>query len=66
MLNNIEENESNINAVNVRIKRLKSPFSRGIKEFRGQRFDEWNKVVRSFPHLHKCSGFFIAKLEGEN
>lgn len=61
-----EENESNINAVNVRIKRLKSPFSRGIKEFRGQRFDEWNKVVRSFPHLHKCSGFFIAKLEGEN
>ncbi len=61
-----EENESNINSVRAEVIELDSPFSRGIKEFRGERFENWDKVVRSFSHLHNCSGFFIAKLKGEN
>ncbi len=58
-----EENEMNIK--NFQILNLNSPFSFGIEEFRGERFDEWKKVVRSYPHLHDCNGFFIAKLSGE-
>ncbi|WP_330999843.1 RsmB/NOP family class I SAM-dependent RNA methyltransferase [Archaeoglobus neptunius] len=60
-----EENEGNLNAVGARVVKLDSPFSRGIKEFRGEVFRDWNRVVRSFPHLHNSSGFFISKLKGD-
>ena len=36
---------------------------RGIREFRGKVFPFWDKVVRTFPHLHDCTGFFISKLK---
>jgi 16S rRNA (cytosine967-C5)-methyltransferase len=57
-----EENEENLMKVDARILPLKSPFSRGIEEFRGKRFRDWEKVVRSFPHLHETAGFFISKI----
>jgi 16S rRNA (cytosine967-C5)-methyltransferase len=60
-----EENEANVGSIGAEVVRLDTPFSRGIREFRGKKFDSWDKVVRSFPHLHNCSGFFIAKLKGE-
>lgn len=60
-----EENEGNLNRINAKILRLGTPFSRGIKEYRGERFDYWDRVVRSFPHLHNCSGFFVAKLRAD-
>ncbi len=36
---------------------------RGIRRFRGKDFPFWDKVVRTFPHLHDCVGFFISKLK---
>lgn len=60
-----EENEGNLNRINAEILRLETPFSRGIKEYKGERFDYWDRVVRSFPHLHNCSGFFVAKLRSD-
>jgi len=60
-----EEDEANVKNAGAEVLRLDTPFSRGIREFRRERFDDWDKVVRSFPHLHNCSGFFIAKLKGE-
>ena len=36
---------------------------RGIRNFRGKVFPFWDKVVRTFPHLHDCTGFFISKLK---
>ncbi len=56
-----EENERNVLKVG-KILKLKSPFSKGIKEFRGIKFRDWDKVVRSYPHLHNTAGFFVAKL----
>jgi len=59
-----EENEGNLIKLKSKAKvaPLESPFSRGIREFKGMRFEEWDKVVRSFPHIHKTAGFFISKL----
>ncbi len=57
-----EENEMNV--MGFEVLPLNSPFARGIEEFRGKRFEAWDRVVRSYPHLHDCSGFFIAKLRG--
>jgi 16S rRNA (cytosine967-C5)-methyltransferase len=37
--------------------------TRGIKEFRGREFPFWDKVVRTWTHLHDCTGFFISKLK---
>ncbi len=54
-----EENEMNVIG---RVLNVKSPFARGIAEFRGVKFKDWRKVVRSYPHLHNTAGFFIAKL----
>ncbi len=36
---------------------------RGIRIFRNREFPFWDKVVRTFPHLHDCVGFFISKLK---
>ncbi len=59
---NFEENEENLMKVDAKVLPLRSPFSRGIEEFRGKRFRDWKKVVRAFPHLHDTAGFFISKL----
>jgi 16S rRNA (cytosine967-C5)-methyltransferase len=58
-----EENEENVKKLlEAKVLHLDSPFSKGIREFRGKTFGEWDRVVRSYPHLHDCSGFFVAKL----
>ena len=58
-----EEDEENVSDLaSIKLEKIKSPFSRGIPEFRGREFKDWQKVVRCYPHLHDCSGFFIAKL----
>ncbi len=57
-----EENEENVSSVSSKLVSVKNPFSFGIKEFRGKRFKAWRRVIRTFPHKHNCSGFFIAKL----
>ncbi len=36
---------------------------RGIRRFRNREFPFWDKVVRTFPHLHDCVGFFISKFK---
>ncbi len=36
---------------------------RGIRRFRGREFPFWDKVVRTYPHRHDCTGFFISKLK---
>ncbi len=36
---------------------------RGIRRFGSREFPFWDKVVRTFPHLHDCVGFFISKLK---
>jgi len=36
---------------------------RGIRKFRNRDFPFWDKVVRTFPHIHDCTGFFISKLK---
>ncbi len=35
---------------------------RGIRKFGRKTFDKWDKVLRTFPHINDCHGFFIAKL----
>ena len=57
-----EENEGNLLEVGAKVLSLESPFGRGIREFKGLKFRDWDKVVRSFPHLHNTAGFFISKL----
>lgn len=57
-----EENEENLLKTGAKILPLPSPFGRGVREFRGVLFRDWEKVVRSFPHLHDTAGFFISKL----
>ncbi len=57
-----EENELNVLRTGAKVVRIKTPFGRGIARFRNWKFGEWGKVVRSYPHLHKTAGFFIAKL----
>ncbi len=57
-----EENEENLLKTKAKIQPLPSPFGRGVKEFKGVLYKDWDKVVRSFPHLHDTAGFFISKL----
>lgn len=57
----VEENEMQVKG--KKVVEVHSPFSRGIKNFRDFVFDDWDKVVRSYPHRHRTSGFFIAKIE---
>ncbi|RLF61428.1 MAG: RNA methyltransferase [Thermoplasmata archaeon] len=60
-----EENEENINYASkfFKVEKIEKKIgTRGIKEFEGKKFFDWNKVIRTFPHLHSCSGFFIAKM----
>jgi len=37
--------------------------TRGVRSFRGKEFPFWDRVVRTYPHIHDCVGFFIAKLK---
>ncbi|MBO8179199.1 MAG: RsmB/NOP family class I SAM-dependent RNA methyltransferase [Archaeoglobus sp.] len=57
-----EENEGNLLKIGAKVLPLPSPFGRGTREFKGMEFRDWDKVVRSFPHLHNTAGFFISKL----
>ncbi len=56
----VEENEMQV--AGRRIEKLRSPFARGVRKFRDFFFEDWKKVVRTYPHVHRTSGFFIAKL----
>jgi len=61
-----EENEENVMSSKFRVDDANMGyFSTGISEFRGKRFSEWEKVVRTWPHIHDCCGFFIARLQKE-
>jgi 16S rRNA (cytosine967-C5)-methyltransferase len=59
-----EENEENVLYASnfFRVEEIDTIGARGIKEFRGKRFPFWDRVVRTYPHMHDCSGFFISKL----
>ncbi len=37
--------------------------TRGIRKFGRKTFPAWNKVIRTFPHIDDCTGFFLAKLK---
>ncbi len=56
----VEENEMQV--AGCKIEKLRSPFARGVRKFRDFVFEDWKKVVRTYPHVHRTSGFFIAKL----
>lgn len=60
-----EENEENILYASefFRVENIDARIgTRGITEFRGKKFPFWDKVIRTYPHMHNCSGFFISKL----
>ncbi len=60
-----EENEKNIAFASefFKVERVEKKIGvRGIREFRGVVFPFWDRVVRTFPHIHDCTGFFISKL----
>ncbi|MCS7121778.1 MAG: RsmB/NOP family class I SAM-dependent RNA methyltransferase [Archaeoglobaceae archaeon] len=57
----VEENEMQVKG--KKIVKIDSPFSRGVEKFRGFVFEDWDKVLRSYPHRHRTSGFFIAKMK---
>ncbi len=61
----VEENEDNISKVLdiMKVEKISSPFGdKGIDKFKNKEYKFWRKVIRTFPHKHECSGFFIAKL----
>ncbi len=61
-----DENEENIMFASefFKVEEVKPVIGvRGVREFRGKIFPFWDKVVRTYPHLHDCTGFFIAKLK---
>ncbi len=61
-----DENEENVLFASrfFKVEEVKPIFGvRGIRRFRGKDFPFWDKVVRTFPHLHDCVGFFISKLK---
>lgn len=35
---------------------------RGIRKFGRKIFNAWDKVIRTYPHIDDCTGFFLAKL----
>ncbi len=60
-----EENEENVLFASqfFKVEDVDSPFGvRGIRRFRDREFPFWDKVVRTFPHIHDCVGFFVSKL----
>ncbi len=61
-----DENEENVMFASefFKIEEVKPIIGvRGVREFRGKIFPFWDKVVRTYPHLHDCTGFFIAKFK---
>ncbi len=61
-----DENEENVlfASQSFKIKDVKPLIGvRGIRKFRNKDFPFWDKVVRTFPHIHDCTGFFISKLK---
>ncbi|HIP63062.1 MAG TPA: RsmB/NOP family class I SAM-dependent RNA methyltransferase, partial [Archaeoglobus profundus] len=61
-----DENEENILFASsyFKIEEIKRILGeRGIKKFRNKYFPFWDKVIRTWPHIHDCTGFFISKLK---
>ncbi len=61
-----EENEENVMFASefFKVEEVKPVIGvRGVREFRGKIFPFWDKVLRTYPHLHDCTGFFISKLK---
>ncbi len=61
-----DENEENVLFASrfFKIEEVKNMIGvRGIRKFRGKEFPFWDKVVRTFPHMHDCVGFFISKMK---
>lgn len=61
-----DENEENVMFASefFKVEEVKPVIGvRGVREFRGKVFPFWDKVVRTYPHLHDCTGFFISKLK---
>ena len=61
-----EENEKNVMFASefFKVEEVKPVIGvRGVREFRGKIFPFWDKVVRTYPHIHDCTGFFISKLK---
>lgn len=61
-----EENEENVTFASqfFKVEEVKPILGvRGVRKFRGKVFPFWDRVVRTYPHLHDCTGFFIAKLK---
>jgi len=61
-----DENEENILFASsyFKIEEIKRILGdRGIKKFRNKYFPFWDKVIRTWPHIHNCTGFFISKLK---
>ncbi len=67
-----DENEGNLSDFEDYVSRVKVRNIRGfegwrgcgIREFEGRRFGKWKEVVRLWPHVHDCCGFFISLLRG--
>jgi 16S rRNA (cytosine967-C5)-methyltransferase len=61
-----EENEENVIFASefFKVEEVKAIIGvRGIRKFKKRIFPFWDKVVRTYPHLHDTVGFFISKLE---
>ncbi len=61
-----DENEDNVLFASqfFKIERVELVIGmRGVRSFRGKEFPFWDKVVRTYPHIHDCVGFFISKLK---
>ncbi len=68
-----DENEGNLTEFENKVVKIKARDVRGfdswrgcgIKEFGGKKFRKWKDVVRLWPHVHDCCGFFISLLCSE-
>ncbi len=61
-----EENEENVMFASefFKVERVEKVIGvDGIREFRGKVFPFWDRVLRTYPHIHDCTGFFISKLK---
>ncbi len=61
-----EENEENVDFASnfFSVQKIDRKIgTHGIKKFNGKYFKHWRRVVRTYPHLHDCTAFFIAKLK---
>ena len=67
-----DENEGNVSYFEDRVSKIRARDVKkfdswrgcGIREFEGRKFRKWKEVVRLWPHIHDCCGFFIALLAG--